>query len=334
MTDHLSLELFIDPAQQGEYLLLPFTMPAGVERLELRYEYPRRPASTGPLAGGTYTSRAEANIIDLGLIAPDGEQVGASGSDKLEITVSEVSATAGYRPCKLVPGEWQILAGAYKVAPQGVTVRYELRFHFKATRLYRGDLHTHTLASDGVLTAAELAQRARRHGLDFLAITDHNQPVSHLELPQVDGLTLIPGVEWTHYRGHANFLGVDRPYDGSFHANSEDEIRQRFVSARQRGALITINHPLTSAAASSSTWDPCPGTAWRSGTGRCANRIYAPWGCGSSCWRPGRRCPLLAAAITTATRPLSSPAARRPACTPPPPALPTCWRRCGRVTLT
>jgi hypothetical protein len=243
MTDHLSLELFIDPAQQGEYLLLPFTMPAGVERLELRYEYPRRPASTGPLAGGTYTSRAEANIIDLGLIAPDGEQVGASGSDKLEITVSEVSATAGYRPCKLVPGEWQILAGAYKVAPQGVTVRYELRFHFKATRLYRGDLHTHTLASDGVLTAAELAQRARRHGLDFLAITDHNQPVSHLELPQVDGLTLIPGVEWTHYRGHANFLGVDRPYDGSFHANSEDEIRQRFVSARQRGALITINHP-------------------------------------------------------------------------------------------
>ncbi|MBN1247038.1 MAG: CehA/McbA family metallohydrolase, partial [Anaerolineae bacterium] len=48
---------------------------------------------------------------------------------------------------------------------------------------------------------------------------------------------------WTHYRGHATFLGVDRPYDGPFFTHSEEEVRARFVSARERGALIVIAHP-------------------------------------------------------------------------------------------
>jgi predicted metal-dependent phosphoesterase TrpH len=59
-----------------------------------------------------------------------------------------------------------------------VTILYELSFVQKHLRLFKGDLHTHTLASDGVLTAEELAQFARRQGLDFLAITDHNWHVA------------------------------------------------------------------------------------------------------------------------------------------------------------
>jgi len=77
--------------------------------------------------------------------------------------------------------------GAYKVAPEGVTVSYELAFTLKHRRLLKGDLHVHTLASDGVLTAEELAWRALRHGLDFLAITDHNQMVSADALPKSNG---------------------------------------------------------------------------------------------------------------------------------------------------
>ncbi len=40
----------------------------------------------------------------------------------------------------------------------------------------------HMLASDGILSVDELAQHALRHGLDFLAITDHNQMVSAASL--------------------------------------------------------------------------------------------------------------------------------------------------------
>lgn len=237
------IQYFVKHEQEGLYLTVPFDMPVEVESFTLSYQYSRHGADESGLAAGSFTAHPEINIIDLGLIAPDGSQVGASGSDKSEIEVGEMWATPGYRPRALVPGRWQILLGAYKVAQEGVNVHYELRFTPKRMRLLKGDLHTHTLASDGVLTAAELGQHARRHGLDFVAITDHNQMVATEALPHIPGLTLIPGIEWTHYQGHANFTGVDRPYDGTFIANSPEEVRAHFTSARERGALITINHP-------------------------------------------------------------------------------------------
>jgi len=216
-------------------------MPPDTESFSLMYRYERHHESE--VENGGFISRQEINIIDLGIIAPDGAQVGASGSDKTEIQISETRATPGYRPCPLVPGEWQIILGAYKVAPAGVTVLYELSFTPKQMRLLKGDLHTHTLASDGVLSVEEFAQHALQHGLDFLAITDHNQMVSADSLPQLQGFTLIPGIEWTHYQGHATFLGVDKPYDEPFLANTPQEVQARFNSAHSRRALITISHP-------------------------------------------------------------------------------------------
>jgi len=71
------------------------------------------------------------------------------------------------------------------------------------------DLHTHSLLSDGTLLPAELAQRAMRAGVKFLAITDHGDP-SNLDyiIPRIirlceelnghSPLTLIPGIELTH----------------------------------------------------------------------------------------------------------------------------------------
>jgi len=216
-------------------------MPEDIESFCLVYHYERHHESERGKDG--FSSRQEINILDLGLIAPDGVQVGASGSDKTRIQVGATFATPGYRPWDLAPGEWRILLGAYKVAREGVTVTYDLTFTPKRRRLLKGDLHVHTLASDGVLSVEELARHARRHGLDFLAITDHNQMVSAEVLPFVPDLTLIPGIEWTHYRGHANFLGVDKAYEEPFFANTQAEVRARFDSARERGALIVINHP-------------------------------------------------------------------------------------------
>ena len=241
MENPLRIEYFVAHEQQGLYLTVPFRMPPDTESFTLTYDYERHREDVMATAG--FVHRREINIIDVGLIAPNGEQVGVSGSDKTEIQISETRATPGYRPYPLVPGEWKILLGAYKVAPEGVTVSYEITFTAKHKRWLKGDLHAHTLASDGVLTVEELAQRARRHGLDFLAITDHNQEVSAESLPQLTGLTLIPGIEWTHFRGHANFLGLDKPYDEPFFANTLEEVQDRFNTAHTRGALISINHP-------------------------------------------------------------------------------------------
>lgn len=240
---HTEIPLFIEHGRQGTYFTVPFSMPENVASLSLTYHYERYSHQENAGQNGTFISRHEINIIDLGLIAPDGTHVGASGADKSNISISETTCTPGYRPCRLVSGEWKIIVGAYKVADQGVSVLYELEFTSKYRRLLKGDLHTHTIASDGVLTIAELAQHAHSNGLDYLAITDHNQMVSRDTLLEHMHLSLIPGIEWTHYQGHASFLGVDRPYDEPFLANSLEEVQARFRSARARGAFISIDHP-------------------------------------------------------------------------------------------
>jgi len=239
----IKFDLSIDHGQQGSYFTVPFEVPVGIESIELSYQYPRRAAYKEKLLNGVFTAMPEINIVDIGLITPDGRQVGASGSDKTRIYISECKATPGYTACAVSPGRWQIIVGAYKIAPEGVDLHYEIILKEKSWRWLRGDLHVHSIASDGVHTIEELAMKAKANGLDFLAITDHNQMVSSAELPCIPGVTLIPGVEWTHYQGHANFLGVDSPYDEPFFTNSLEDTKARFASARERGALTTINHP-------------------------------------------------------------------------------------------
>ena len=238
-----TLTFTITPEQQGQYLTVPFTMPEGVAEFRLAYQYPRFRSEAQHLPNGEFTPHDQINIIDLGLIAADGTQAGASGSDKTHFFINGRNATPGYLPQPLTPGEWQILAGAYQIAPGGVTVTYELTFIPKVRQLLLGDIHTHTVGSDGVLTLEELAAQAHRHGLDFLAITDHNQMVSPAVLARIPEITLIPGVEWTHYRGHANFLGLAKPYDEPFFTNTDAAMQARFQTAHDRGALIVINHP-------------------------------------------------------------------------------------------
>jgi predicted metal-dependent phosphoesterase TrpH len=60
------------------------------------------------------------------------------------------------------------------------------------------DLHTHTNASDGSYTPAELVDAALNTGLEALAISDHDTFAGYDEAAPVaarDGLELIPGVE-------------------------------------------------------------------------------------------------------------------------------------------
>lgn len=241
--EDLNLTLTIDHNREGEYFALPFQVPPGTESLTLAYHYKQYDGLIEEVPDGTFISDNKINIIDLGLIAPDGALVGASGSDKTEIYLSEITASPGYNPCPLISGEWSILVGAYKVAPEGVKVSYEISYKQKYLRLYKGDLHAHTISSDGVHTMIEILNKAMRNGLDFVAITDHNHIDTTEGLSQASEITFIPGIEWTHYKGHANFLGVKNPYDQPFSTNTPEEAQAIFTSAYQRGALITINHP-------------------------------------------------------------------------------------------
>ena len=60
------------------------------------------------------------------------------------------------------------------------------------------DLHTHTTASDGQYTPAELVKKASEHNIKVLAITDHDT-INGLEEAKAAGdefgVKIIPGIE-------------------------------------------------------------------------------------------------------------------------------------------
>ncbi|MEU6705294.1 PHP domain-containing protein [Streptomyces wuyuanensis] len=61
----------------------------------------------------------------------------------------------------------------------------------------RIDLHTHSTASDGTDTPAELVRNAAAAGLDVVALTDHDTVGGHAEAAAAlpEGLTLVTGAE-------------------------------------------------------------------------------------------------------------------------------------------
>ncbi len=103
----------------------------------------------------------------------------------------------------------------------------------------RGDLHAHTKATDGHHTLREMAEAARKHGFEYLAITEHSRrlTVAHgldvhglrKQMEEIDrlneklsGITLLKGIE------------VDILEDGSL--DLPDEVLGRVRSGGRRGA--------------------------------------------------------------------------------------------------
>ena len=126
-------------------------------------------------------------------------------------------------------------------------------------RFWRGNLHTHSTLSDGVLAPEEVCRRYRDEGYDFLALTDHF--VGHFGYPIADTLpfrtnrfTTILGAE-LHSGAMRNgelwhILAVGLPPDfapshtPSFRPvpdqETASEIARRAVEA---GAYVAIAHP-------------------------------------------------------------------------------------------
>ncbi len=222
----------IEKTAEGTYFGIPFSVPEGVEAITVAYRYPRE-------ARGC----ASPNIVDIGLADSEGRFMGWSGSNRSEITVGEHDGTPGYLMEPVRAGQWQILAGAYHICPEGVPVEYTIAFRPKAPGWLFGDLHMHSDASDGQYDIPTLAKMAKKRGLDFISVTNHNNFAENLHLPKVAGVTLIPGVEWTHYKGHINFFGLGQPFENSFIANSEADMQALLAQVRSRGAVVSVNHP-------------------------------------------------------------------------------------------
>ena len=123
-----------------------------------------------------------------------------------------------------------------------------------AEQLRTGDVHTHTIFSDGQSTPAGLLMEAPAAGFDFLVISDHDEVASALRLQENlrrnrCDLRLFAGQEITMTpRYHINVYPVPHRIDGRVSWRS---IREQ---ADAVGAVAQLNHPMTYGTGFSELW--------------------------------------------------------------------------------
>jgi PHP domain len=248
----------IDDRIASPWHYLPVEIPSGTAALRVTLSYPRDSGA----------------VLDLGCFDPAGFR-GWSGGARMSFVVAELGATPGYLAGPIPAGLWQVVIGLHVVPLEGMPytvtaeplsagstslggllaawlpapdaapvpgsrpARRSLPADAGLTWL-AGDLHTHTVHSDGVMSVAELAGHAVAHGLDFVAVTDHNTVSHHAYLGPASsryGVTLLPGQEVTTELGHAGVLGDTGWVDFREPAPSW------LSHAESHGGLMSINHP-------------------------------------------------------------------------------------------
>jgi hypothetical protein len=251
-----------DDRAENVYQGVPFEVPPGTARVEVSLSYDRT-----------------AGVLDLGCSGADGFR-GWSGGARSGYAITPSAATPGYQAGPLTPGTWQVLLGLYRIAPGGVRWQLTITASDRAGeppshdgvpmgplpagplpgrpaqgrpgavrdfpapagwQWLAGDLHAHTVHSDGQLSVDDLARLGAARGLDFLAVTDHNTVSHHPFLPaaaRAAGIILVPGQEVTTDRGHANAFGdIGR-------IEFRDPADSWLAEVTERGGLLSVNHPV------------------------------------------------------------------------------------------
>jgi hypothetical protein len=242
--------------QVDRYVYVPVEVPSGTTAITFTYAYD---AADG------------ANVVDFGLYEPGPLTLGTpalrgwTGGARRRITVGVADATPGYWPGDIPAGEWHVMLGLYKVARAGVTVTLTIEFSQEPAEptpalpvrqrapiktgaaWYSGIGHSHTVSSDGTLTATALIEQARRERLDFLAITDHNNTTHQRDPLDRPDLLVITGEEVTTPGGHFNVWGLRgvRDYVDFRVAPGDPALAGLLEAVHQRGGAVSINHPIS-----------------------------------------------------------------------------------------
>lgn len=238
-------------------------VPDGTTAIWIRFRW-------GPLDMG---SEHEANGLNLSLFGPEGFRGAAMrGRADQEMTTGTFDATPGFLSGPIQPGSWTIVVDAFEILNDGADSGHlDYRVEARATigavgwgqppppenaagtrsvqqalsgpRWFRGDLHSHTVHSDGRITVEDRVRGAVARGQDFLAITDHNtisQAREHDRWPSQ--ITPIRGSEVTTFHGHIMCLGLSKAIDWRDDARGSGAA-SIVAQAHAQNGLVSINHP-------------------------------------------------------------------------------------------
>ena len=252
-------------ADHKTHVPLSFEVPPGIT--QLRGQFTASPARA--------TSAIYDNLISLSLFGPDGARGARHNNEEMDFALSATMATPGYLPGRIEPGRWTVWLDCFRIlGPDPVVYRLEITCETRTVPTeptarrktpnsrgpgwYRGDLHAHSLHSDGSWDIPDLVAWARRRKLDFVTVSDHNTPSGHAELHALadDSLLTIGGVELTTHHGHALSLGGSDWHEwrtGPVTGKTMPQLAQDVLDA---GCTFVIAHPMAPG-------DPaCTGCRW------------------------------------------------------------------------
>ncbi|MEV6833814.1 CehA/McbA family metallohydrolase [Streptomyces sp. NPDC051133] len=249
-----------------QWASVQFVVPQGVNRITVSRTFDHYDGLPGIMA----------DVLDIGLYGPSGFR-GWSGGARDGFTVSGADATPGYLPGPVEPGSWSVALGPVVFNPAGMNWQVVITLEYgdpltgapyaalptsvpgRGESWYRGDMHTHTVFSDGGRTLAQLVAEARTNGLDFLGSTEHNTSsagVSWAGSVPPD-LLVVNGEEVTTRHGHWLALGLPQGEFMDWHFSPHDSgvLARHADHVRDVGGLVVAAHPLT----------PAPGSFWEFG---------------------------------------------------------------------
>jgi MYXO-CTERM domain-containing protein len=231
------------------YFTVPFEVPAGTAEIEVRHD-----------------DLSEANVLDWGVLGPDGFR-GYGGGNSEPAIIGVDASSRGYLTGPIAAGTWQVYVGEANVEERPARYRIEVVLRSSPTlpaepsrtryapasalstepRWYAGDFHVHSRESgDATPSLEEVATRAEEAGLDFVMLSEHNT-ISQLELyaetqARHPNLLLVPGIEVTTYEGHFMSLGGTRWIDHRLGVEGRtlDDVA---ADVHEDGALFSVNHP-------------------------------------------------------------------------------------------
>lgn len=249
---------------------LPFRVPRGVTSIHVAYDYAKTDTGLG----------FSLNVIDIGIFDPSGYDLGNqagfrgwSGGARKSFRLSRTSATPGYLPGPMTPGVWRVILGPVAIVPPGVKWKVTVTLRFgkhgprfvpapaptrvagKGAGWYRGDMHVHTVHSDGQWTQRDVALAAKAAGLDFIGSSEHNTTSAHRtwgrHAPR--DLLVINGEEVTTRAGHWIAMGLPAGSWIDWRYRPQDGNLNRFTNrVRLLGGITWACHPFV----------PIPSTKW------------------------------------------------------------------------
>lgn len=250
------------PQDSLDHFRVPFDVPPGTREIEVAHD-----------------DLSADNILDWGLLDPDGRFRGWGGGNSEDAIVGELAASRSYAPGPLPAGAWSVVVGKAKLVslPGEYAITITLRDAPTlpaqperapyqpvdlggGPRWYAGDFHVHSRESgDAAPSLDEIADFARGRGLDFVVVTDHNT-VTHLDFfadaqARHPDLLFVPGCEFTTYAGHMNAIGATQWVDHKL-GQPGVTITAAADAYDLQGALLSANHPALALG------DACIGCAW------------------------------------------------------------------------